>query len=198
MNILYGLYSPNSGEIYINSNKYTNMTPKIAVENGIGMVHQHFMLIEPFSVIQNIVLGTEDTKGLFIDLEKSRKKVISIIEKYGFNIDLDEKIQDITVGSQQKVEILKALYKGAEIIIFDEPTAVLTPQEIVEFINICNNLRNEGKSIIIITHKLDEIKKWQIIVQLFVVESSLIKLPFLNHHKKNLQKRWLVEKLISV
>ena len=159
MNILYGLYSPNSGEIYINSNKYTNMTPKIAVENGIGMVHQHFMLIEPFSVIQNIVLGTEDTKGLFIDLEKSRKKVISIIEKYGFNIDLDEKIQDITVGSQQKVEILKALYKGAEIIIFDEPTAVLTPQEIVEFINICNNLRNEGKSIIIITHKLDEIKK---------------------------------------
>ena len=159
MNILYGLYSPNSGEIYINSNRYTNMTPKIAVENGIGMVHQHFMLIEPFSVIQNIVLGTEDTKGLFIDLEKSRKKVISIIEKYGFNIDLDEKIQDITVGSQQKVEILKALYKGAEIIIFDEPTAVLTPQEIVDFINICNNLRNEGKSIIIITHKLDEIKK---------------------------------------
>ena len=93
MNILYGLYSPNSGEIYINSNKYTNMTPKIAVENGIGMVHQHFMLIEPFSVIQNIVLGTEDTKGLFIDLEKSRKKVISIIEKYGFNIDLDEKFK---------------------------------------------------------------------------------------------------------
>ena len=138
MNILYGLYSPNSGEIYINSNKYTHMTPKIAVESGIGMVHQHFMLIEPFSVIQNIVLGTEDTKGLFIDLEKSRKKVLSIIEKYGFSIDLDSKIQDITVGSQQKVEILKALYKGAEIIIFDEPTAVLTPQEIDEFINICN------------------------------------------------------------
>ena len=133
MNILYGLYSPNSGEIYINSNKYTHMTPKIAVESGIGMVHQHFMLIEPFSVIQNIVLGTEDTKGLFIDLEKSRKKVLSIIEKYGFSIDLDSKIQDITVGSQQKVEILKALYKGAEIIIFDEPTAVLTPQEIDEF-----------------------------------------------------------------
>ena len=108
MNILYGLYSPNSGEIYINSNKYTHMTPKIAVESGIGMVHQHFMLIEPFSVIQNIVLGTEDTKGLFIDLEKSRKKVLSIIEKYGFSIDLDSKIQDITVGSQQKVEILKA------------------------------------------------------------------------------------------
>lgn len=159
MNILYGLYSPNAGEIYINSNKYTAMTPKMAVENGVGMVHQHFMLIEPFSVIQNIVLGTEDTKGMFIDIEKSRKKVLSIIEKYGFNIDLDAKIQDITVGSQQKVEILKALYKGAEIIIFDEPTAVLTPQEIDEFINICNNLRNEGKSIIIITHKLDEIKK---------------------------------------
>ena len=172
MNILYGLYSPNSGEIYINSNKYTHMTPKIAVESGIGMVHQHFMLIEPFSVIQNIVLGTEDTKGLFIDLEKSRKKVLSIIEKYGFSIDLDSKIQDITVGSQQKVEILKALYKGAEIIIFDEPTAVLTPQEIDEFINICNNLKNEGKSIIIITHKLDEIKT---IVQLFVAVSLLIK-----------------------
>ncbi len=94
------------------------MTPKMAVENGVGMVHQHFMLIEPFSVIQNIVLGTEDTKGMFIDIEKSRKKVLSIIEKYGFNIDLDAKIQDTTVGSQQKVEILKALYKGAEIIYF--------------------------------------------------------------------------------
>lgn len=159
MNILYGLYSPNSGEIYIKSNKYTSMTPKVAVENGIGMVHQHFMLIEPFTVLQNIVLGTEDTKGMFIDLEESRKKINQIIEKYGLNINLDSKIQDITVGSQQKVEILKTLYKGAEVIIFDEPTAVLTPQEITEFINICNNLKNEGKSIIIITHKLDEIKK---------------------------------------
>lgn len=159
MNILYGLYSPTSGEIYIKSKKYDSVTPKIAVENGIGMVHQHFMLIEPFTVLQNIVLGTEDTKGIFLDFESSRKKVNSIIEKYGFNIDLDAQIQDITVGSQQKVEILKALYKGADIIIFDEPTAVLTPQEITEFINICNNLKNEGKSIIIITHKLEEIKK---------------------------------------
>lgn len=159
MNILYGLYSPNGGEIYINSKKFDSMTPKIAVENGIGMVHQHFMLIEPFTVLQNIVLGTEDTKGAFIDFEKSRVKVMKIIEKYGFNIDLNSRIQDITVGSQQKVEILKALYKGAQIIIFDEPTAVLTPQEINEFINICNNLKAEGKSIIVITHKLDEIKK---------------------------------------
>lgn len=159
MNILYGLHSPSSGEIYINSKKYTSMRPKLAVENGIGMVHQHFMLIEPFTVLQNIILGTEDIKGIFIDLETSRKKITKIIEKYGFNIDLDAKIQDITVGSQQKVEILKALYKGANVIIFDEPTAVLTPQEITEFIKICNNLKQEGKSIIVITHKLEEIKK---------------------------------------
>lgn len=159
MNILYGLHSPSSGEIFINSKKYTSMTPKIAVENKIGMVHQHFMLIEPFTVLQNIVLGTEDTKGFFLDLKNSRQKINKIIKKYGFNIDLDSKIQDITVGSQQKVEILKALYKGADVIIFDEPTAVLTPQEIIEFINICNNLKNEGKSIIVITHKLEEIKK---------------------------------------
>ncbi len=159
MNILYGLHSPSGGEIYINSKKYTSMRPKLAVENGIGMVHQHFMLIEPFTVLQNIILGTEDIKGIFIDLETSRKKITKIIEKYGFNIDLDAKIQDITVGSQQKVEILKALYKGANVIIFDEPTAVLTPQEITEFIKICNNLKQEGKSIIVITHKLEEIKK---------------------------------------
>lgn len=159
MNILYGLHSPTSGEIFINSKKYTSMTPKMAVENKIGMVHQHFMLIEPFTVLQNIVLGTEDSKGIFLDLKNSRQKINKIIKKYGFNIDLDSKIQDITVGSQQKVEILKALYKGADVIIFDEPTAVLTPQEIIEFINICNNLKNEGKSIIVITHKLEEIKK---------------------------------------
>ena len=107
----------------------------------------------------------------------------------------DEYIRNLSVAQRQLVEIMKAVSFDSKIIIFDEPTAVLTPQEIVEFINICNNLRNEGKSIIIITHKLDEIKK---MAQLFVVESSLIKLPFLNHHKKNLQKRWLVEKLISV
>lgn len=159
MNILYGLYSPNGGEIYINGKQYSHLTPKIAVESGVGMVHQHFMLIEPFTVLENIVLGTEDTKGIMLDYSKSRKKVLEIVEKYGFNIDLDSRIEDITVGSQQKVEILKALYKGAEIIIFDEPTAVLTPQEIDDFIKICNNLRSEGKSIIIITHKLDEIKK---------------------------------------
>lgn len=159
MNILYGLYSPNGGEIYINGKQYSHLTPKIAVESGVGMVHQHFMLIEPFTVLENIVLGTEDTKGLFMDYTKSREKVEKIVEKYGFSIDLDSKIEDITVGSQQKVEILKALYKGAEIIIFDEPTAVLTPQEIDDFIKICNNLKNEGKSIIIITHKLEEIKK---------------------------------------
>ena len=159
MNILYGLYSPNQGEILINSKSYRNISTKIAVENGIGMVHQHFMLIQPFTVLQNIVLGCEDEKGIVIDYNKSRSKITSIIEKYGFKIDLDFKVENLSVGSQQKVEILKALYKGAEIIIFDEPTAVLTPQEIIDFISICKNLKSEGKSIIIITHKLDEIKK---------------------------------------
>lgn len=159
MNILFGLFPPTSGSIHIKGKEYHVMTPKIASENGIGMVHQHFMLIEPFTVTQNIILGNEILKGKgFIDYQKARDEIMKLSEQYGLKIDPDSKIYDISVGQQQRVEILKALYKGAEIIIFDEPTAVLTPPEIVEFENIIKNLTKLGKSIIIITHKLNEIK----------------------------------------
>lgn len=159
MNILYGLYHQTSGEIHING-KLVNMdNPNVAIENGIGMVHQHFMLVQPFTVAQNIILGTEPTKGLgAVDINKAIKDVKDISEQYGLYVDPNAKVEDITVGMQQRVEILKALYRGAEILILDEPTAVLTPQEIQELIQIIRNLTKEGKSVIIITHKLKEIK----------------------------------------
>lgn len=159
MNILYGLYHQTSGEIHINGKLVKMDNPNVAIQNGIGMVHQHFMLVQPFTVAQNIILGTEPTKGLgAVDIKKAIEDVKAISEKYGLYVDPNAKIEDITVGMQQRVEILKALYRGAEILILDEPTAVLTPQEILELIQIIRNLTKEGKSIIIITHKLKEIK----------------------------------------
>ena len=148
MNILYGLYQQTSGEIYINE-KLVNMdNPNVAIANGIGMVHQHFMLVQPFTVAQNIILGVEPTKGLgSIDINKAIEDVKAISEKYGLYVDPNAKIEDISVGMQQRVEILKALYRGAEILILDEPTAVLTPQEIEELIQIIRNLTKEGKSV---------------------------------------------------
>lgn len=158
MNILYGLYLPTSGEVYINEKKVNIINPNIAIENGIGMVHQHFMLVDTFTVVENIILGMETTKGIVLDIDKARKNVIDISKKYGLYVDPDEKIQDISVGMQQRVEILKALYRGADILILDEPTAVLTPQEIDELMDIMRTLAEQGKTIIIITHKLKEIK----------------------------------------
>ena len=159
MNMLYGMSTPTSGEIYINNEKKVFKDPNDAIKAGLGMVHQHFMLIEPFTVVENIILGMEPMKGIKVDIKKAREDVIALSERYGFKIDPDAKIQDISVGTQQKVEILKVLYRGADILIFDEPTAVLTPQEITELIEIIKNLSKEGKSIIIITHKLKEIKQ---------------------------------------
>ena len=158
MNQLYGLYKPTSGDIIINGKKLEMNNPKDAIAAGIGMVHQHFMLVQPFTVTENIVLGTEPMKGTVVDMATARKNVVEISEKFGLAIDPDAKIEDISVGMQQRVEILKALYRGAEILILDEPTASLTPQEIQELIHIMHNLTAEGKSIIIITHKLKEIK----------------------------------------
>ena len=158
MNILYGLYTPTEGEIFINGEKTNISNPNDAIAHGLGMVHQHFMLIEPFKVYENIILGVEPMQGMFIHRKKAREKVKDLSEKYGLSINVDSYIRDISVGMQQRVEILKALYRGAEILIFDEPTAVLTPQEIDEFIEIVRNLATQGKSIIIITHKLKEIK----------------------------------------
>ena len=158
MNVLYGLYHPTSGDILVNGEKAVIDSPKRAIELGIGMVHQHFMLVQPFSVTENIVLGMEPTKGLTVDLKKAREEVVSLSERYNMQIDPDAKIEDISVGMQQRVEILKVLYRGADILILDEPTASLTPQEIEELIDIIGNLTKDGKSVILITHKLKEIK----------------------------------------
>lgn len=159
MNMLYGLYQPTSGDIYIKGEKVNVKDPNVAILHGIGMVHQHFMLIPPFTIAENIILGNEITKynGFKLDMKKATEEVKKISETFGLEIDLSLKVQDISVGLQQRVEILKALYRGADILILDEPTAVLTPQEVEELGKIIRNLANEGKSIILITHKLKEI-----------------------------------------
>jgi len=160
VNCLYGLYRPTQGRILIKGQEVVISDPTVAIQLGIGMVHQHFMLVEPFTVTQNIILGRETTTMMgILDLATAEKKVAEISERYGLAINPRDKIEDISVGSQQRVEILQALYRGAEILILDEPTAVLTPQEIQELIGIIRNLTQEGKTIIIITHKLREIKQ---------------------------------------
>jgi general nucleoside transport system ATP-binding protein len=157
MNVLFGLYQPEKGEIRVNGKAVNITNPNIANDLGIGMVHQHFMLVDPFTVTENIILGQEITSKGMIDIKKAENDVREISEKYGLAVDPSAKIADISVGMQQRVEILKTLYRGAEILIFDEPTAVLTPQEIGELIQIMKTLISEGKSIILITHKLKEI-----------------------------------------
>ena len=158
MNVLYGIYHPTSGDIFVDGKKVSIDNPKKAIELGIGMVHQHFMLVQPFSVTENIILGMEPEKGVTVDMKTAREEVIKLSERYNMQIDPDAKIEDISVGMQQRVEILKVLYRGADILILDEPTASLTPQEINELIDIIGNLTKDGKSVILITHKLKEIK----------------------------------------
>ncbi len=157
MNVLFGLYQPEAGEIKVNGKEVQITDPNKANDLGIGMVHQHFMLVENFTVTENIILGNETTKMGMINIRKAAKKVQALSEKYGLDVDPYAKIEDISVGMQQRVEILKTLYRGAEILIFDEPTASLTPLEIEELIQIMKRLIAEGKSIILITHKLKEI-----------------------------------------
>ncbi len=157
MNVLFGLYQPEAGEIRVRGEKVNITSPNVANDLGIGMVHQHFMLVQNFTVTENIILGAEPRTGIKIDRASAREKVRQISEQYGLAVDPDAKIEDISVGMQQRVEILKTLYRGADILIFDEPSAVLTPQEIKELIQIMNRLIAEGKSIILITHKLKEI-----------------------------------------
>ena len=159
MNVLYGLYQAEEGEVYLYGEKVNIKNPNVAISHGIGMVHQHFMLVDNFTVLQNIILGKEVTNPFGVIREKeARKKIEEIVQKYGLEVDPDAYVQDISVGMQQRIEILKALYRGAEILILDEPTAVLTPQEIQDLIKIMHNLTESGKTIIIITHKLKEIK----------------------------------------
>jgi len=158
MSILFGLYKPEQGEIKIKGKKAKINNPNHASEYGIGMVHQHFKLVHNFTVTENIVLGMEP-KGLLLNLEDAAKKIKSLSDKYNLDVDPFAKIEDVSVGMQQRVEILKMLYRDAEVLIFDEPTAVLTPQEIKELLKIFKSLISEGKSIILITHKLKEIKE---------------------------------------
>ena len=157
MSILFGLYQPTSGIIKKNGQEVHINTPNDANDLNIGMVHQHFKLVECFSVLDNIILGVEPTKGFFLEKKNARAKVMELSEKYGLMVDPDALISDITVGMQQRTEILKMLYRDNEVLIFDEPTAVLTPQEIDELMKIMKNLAKEGKSILFITHKLNEI-----------------------------------------
>ena len=158
MKILNGLYSPTSGEIYYKGEKTEITSPTVAANLGIGMVYQHFMLIDTLTVAENMVLGFEPKKaGGIFDLATARKQVKEVSEKYGLNIDPDAKISDLSVGIHQRIEILKILFKGAELLIFDEPSAVLTPQEVIELYAIMRNLIKEGKTIIFITHKLHEV-----------------------------------------
>ncbi len=158
MNMLAGLLEPTSGEIAVNGQVVKLDSPSKAASLGIGMVHQHFMLVEAFTVTENIILGSEITKNGVLDIKKAIQEIKELSEKYGLAVDPSAKIEDISVGAQQRVEILKTLYRGADILIFDEPTAVLTPAEIDELMIIMKNLVKEGKSIILITHKLDEIR----------------------------------------
>ena len=160
MGILFGMNQPDKGVIKVRGKEVKITNPNVANELGIGMVHQHFKLVENFTVTQNIVLGCEPKIlfGLGMDLNKAAKRIEELSKQYGLNVDPNAKIENISVGMQQRVEILKMLYRDADVLILDEPTAVLTPQEINELIKIMKNLINEGKSIIIITHKLKEIK----------------------------------------
>ena len=157
MKLLYGMYPITDGEIYINGERMTKLDPKIAINHGIGMVHQEFMLVNELTVLENAILGFEPKKGMTIDFDKARKEMQHYIDRYNMDIQLDKKVGQISVGEAQRVEIIKTLMRGAEIIILDEPTAVLTPQETEKLFEILFNLKAEGKSLVFISHKLNEV-----------------------------------------
>ena len=157
MSIVYGLYQADSGTIKVNEKEIKLKSPRDSIENGIGMVHQHFMLVENFTVLENIVLGFEGEVVFGKNLEKAKIDLKNLCQTYNLNVDLDSVISDLSVGFRQRVEILKSLYRGAEVFILDEPTGVLTPQEVDELFKILRSLKEEGKTIVLITHKLNEI-----------------------------------------
>ncbi len=158
MNVLYGLYEPTEGVVRLDGEAMDFDSPRDAIDAGVGMIHQHFMLVDPMTVTENVVLGNEPRKwgGLAVDREASREAVVELADRYGFDVEPDAAIEDISVGEQQRVEILKALYRGADVLILDEPTAVLTPQEVEELFAVFEELTSQGKTIIFISHKLDE------------------------------------------
>ena len=158
MNVLYGLYTPDEGEIWVRGSKVDIHNPRDAIDLGIGMVHQHFMLVPVFTVAENVMLGVESMKyGLFLDREAASSRIREISNQFGLNADPDALIEDLPVGVQQRVEIIKVLYRQADILILDEPTAVLTPQEVEELFKVIHSLVDQGKSLIFITHKLNEV-----------------------------------------
>ncbi len=157
MNILYGLYHQDSGDIYLKGEKYEQNTPRNAIRHGIGMIHQHFMLIPNFTVLENIILGQKSPKPPSLEKEYFRQEILKVAEKFGITVDLDLLVEEISVGMQQKIEILKALYKGAELLILDEPTSVLTPQETQDLFRMLVDLNKKGTTIIFISHKLKEV-----------------------------------------
>lgn len=157
MKTLYGLYEPEEGEIMVRGEKVVSLTPSEAIRRGIGMVHQEFMLVRELTVLENIILGAEPRRGSRIDFAAAEKKILQYVESYGLHIQLHKKVNEISVGEAQRVEIIKTLYRGAEILILDEPTAVLTPQESARLFEILDTLRRDGKSIVFISHKLQEV-----------------------------------------
>ncbi len=157
MKILYGMQPPDSGEIRINGAPAVMKTPKDAIERGIGMVHQHFMLADNLTVLENIVLGSEPTQGVTLDLGEARRRIHELGDQYGMELDPDKRVEYLTIGERQRVEIMKVLYRGARILILDEPTAVLVPQEVEELFSSLKELQAEGVTIIFISHKLDEV-----------------------------------------
>lgn len=158
MNILYGLYQPTSGEIYLRGRRVEITSAKVAIENGIGMVHQHFMLIPALSVVENVILGTKQRRGPFLAIDEAAAKVSELSSRYGLAVDPHRKVRDLSVGERQRVEIVKALYRGADLLILDEPTAVLTPQETEELFGVIRQLTAQGHTVIFISHKLNEVK----------------------------------------
>ncbi len=158
MNVLYGLYEPTEGRVVVDGRERSFDSPRDAIDAGVGMIHQHFMLVDPMTVTENITLGNEPTRwgGLVVDRERARREVVELSERYSFDVDPDARIEDVSVGVQQRAEILKALYRGADVLILDEPTAVLTPQEVDDLFGVLDELTEGGKTVIFITHKLGE------------------------------------------
>jgi len=157
MNVVFGLYQPDAGELRVNGERVTLRSSADAIAHGIGMVHQHFQLVQVFTVAENVMLGDELRKGAVLDLDEARRRIAALSERYGLDVDPDAKVEDLSVGQQQRVELLKALFRDADILILDEPTAVLTPGEVDEFFGVVNSLTDQGKSIVFITHKLREV-----------------------------------------
>ncbi len=158
MSVLYGLYEQNEGMIHVDGKPRTFDSPRDAMDAGIGMIHQHFQLVRPMTVLQNVVLGHEPTENGFVDESAAREEIVDICDRYGFDVDeyLDTPVERLDLGAQQRVEIVKSLYRGADVLVLDEPTAVLTPQEVESLMAVMNDLRDDGRSLIFITHKLDE------------------------------------------